>query len=264
MALIAFTSASGSPGVTSSALGLAMAWPRPTVLVDADPTGARAIPAGYFRGGSLPNDATLVDLAMSHRQGTLLDDLPRALSRIPNTEVHLLSGPGRHNQARALEGLWEPLAGALKGLERGGQDAIVDAGRLGLEGSPLKLIAAADIAIVVTRSTLPAVVAATSWSNTLRETFVRNGAERSLHLMVVGPGMPYTASEIAKVLRIPAIATLAWDPTSADVFSRGAKAPRKFAASKLSRSLRATAEALQTAASRPATTIPANRKRTNV
>lgn len=246
MALIVLTSASGSPGVTTSALGLALAWPRPTLLVDADPTGSRAIPAGYFRGGQLPTDATLVDLAMSHRQGTLVDDLPRALIPVPNSQVHLLCGPIRHNQARALDSLWEPLSGALKSLERNGQDVIVDAGRLGLEHAPMKLLVAADLALLLTRSTLPALVAATSWAQTLRETFARAGAADSLGVMVVGQGMPYSSPEITKVLQIPVSATLAWDPASAEVFSRGAKPSKKFDSSNLSKSLRATAGALRT------------------
>ena len=37
MSLIVLTSASGSPGVTTTALGLALGWPRPALLVDADP-----------------------------------------------------------------------------------------------------------------------------------------------------------------------------------------------------------------------------------
>ena len=161
MALIVLTSANGSPGVTSAALGLAMAWPRPSILVDADPTGSRAIPAGYFRGGQLPWEGSIVDLALAHRQGSLVEELPRLLMRIPNTHSQLLNGPVRHNQARALDSLWEPLAGAFKSLERNGQDVIVDAGRLGLEGSPYKLLAAADLALLVTRSTVPAPVSYT-------------------------------------------------------------------------------------------------------
>ena len=39
MAVIALASASGSPGVTTTALGLALLWPRPVLLVEADPTG---------------------------------------------------------------------------------------------------------------------------------------------------------------------------------------------------------------------------------
>lgn len=168
MALIVLTSANGSPGVTSSALGLAMAWPRPSILVDADPTGSRAIPAGYFRGGQLPTEGSIIDLALAHRQGSLVEELPRLLMRIPNTHIQLLNGPVRHNQARALDSLWEPLAGVFKNLERNGQDVIVDAGRLGLEGSPFKLLAAADLALLVTRSTVPALVGAASWSPLLQ------------------------------------------------------------------------------------------------
>lgn len=245
MALIVLTSANGSPGVTSSALGLALAWPRPTVLVDADPTGSLAIPAGYFRGGQLPTDLTLVDLAMSHRQATLVDDLPGMLIPVPDSQVQFLCGPRRHNQARSLDTLWEPLSGALKALERNGQDVIVDAGRLGLEGCPLKLIAAADLALLVTRSTLPALVAAASWSQTLRELFARSGAETSLGALLVGQGMPYGSKETSKTLQLPVVTTLAWDPPSAEVFAFGARAPRRFEHSNLSRSLRASVQAIQ-------------------
>lgn len=245
MALIVLTSANGSPGVTTSALGLALAWPRPTVLVDADPTGSLAIPAGYFRGGQLPTDLTLVDLAMSHRQGTLAEDLPGMLMPVPDSQVQFLCGPRRHNQARSLDNLWEPLGGALKALERNGQDVIVDAGRLGLEGSPLKLIAAADLALLTTRSTLPALVAAASWSQTLREAFGRTGAESNLGALLVGQGMPYGAKEAGKTLQLPVVSTLAWDQPSAEVLSLGAKAPRRFDHSNLSRSLRATVQAIQ-------------------
>lgn len=39
MALVVLASASGAGCVTTTALGLAMRWPRPVVLVDADPVG---------------------------------------------------------------------------------------------------------------------------------------------------------------------------------------------------------------------------------
>ncbi len=244
MALIVLVSANGSPGVTVTALGLDQAWPRPTVLVDADPTGAYAIPAGYFRGAELPTEATIVDLAMSHRHGTLSEDLPRTVMPIPGTTVQFLRGTLRHTQARALDGLWEPLAAVLKSLERTGQDVIVDAGRLGLEGSPTALISAADLVLLTTRSNLPAQVAAKSWADTLRDMPERGGAEASLAAVLVGPNDPFTPSEVSKVLRMPVIATVAWDEQSAAVFSRGAVPPRRFNNSKLSKSLRAAAQAI--------------------
>jgi sugar diacid utilization regulator len=38
MAMIVLASAAGSPGATTSALGLALTWPRPVLLIEADPT----------------------------------------------------------------------------------------------------------------------------------------------------------------------------------------------------------------------------------
>ena len=46
MAVVCLTSASGSPGVTATAVGLAFCWPRPVLLVEADPTGGSGILAG--------------------------------------------------------------------------------------------------------------------------------------------------------------------------------------------------------------------------
>ena len=75
MAVIALASAAGSPGVTTSALGLALTWPRPVLLIEADPTGGSAMLAGFFRG-TTAHTAGLIDLAWAHREG-LLDRRPR-------------------------------------------------------------------------------------------------------------------------------------------------------------------------------------------
>ncbi|MFE7506706.1 hypothetical protein [Promicromonospora sp. NPDC057488] len=250
MALIVLTSANGSPGATTTALGLAMTWPRPVVLVDADPTGARAIPAGYFGGAQLPTDHTIVDLAVSHRQGTLVEDLPRMLMPVPDSTVQLLAGPLNHFQARALDSLWEPLGAAFKALERTGQDVIVDAGRLGLEGFAMKLLTQADLGLLVTRSNLPALVAASSWATTLRESFTRAGALDCLGVLVVGPGKPYDNREVAKVLGRPVVASVAWDAASAEVYTYGAKPPRKFETSPFTKSLRAAVQSTRAGVTR--------------
>ena len=244
MALIVLTSASGSPGVTTTALGLALAWPRPVVIVDADPTGSRAIAAGYLRGGELPTTRTVVDLAVSLRAGTLTADLPQTVFDVPGSRVKVLAGPLNHLQAQALGPLWEPLAAEFKALDRGGQDVIVDIGRLGLEASPTPLLTAADLAVLVTRSSLPALVGASSWAPTVRDWFERSGAGASLAALVVGAGRPYGDRDTAKVLGIPVAASLAWDPASAAVYSEGSAAGRKFQTAPLTRSLRAAVHAL--------------------
>ncbi len=78
MAVIVLASAAGSPGVTTSAFGLALTWPRPVLLIEADPTGGSAMLAGFFRGTTAQTTG-LLDLAWAHRQGLLAD----ALAELP-------------------------------------------------------------------------------------------------------------------------------------------------------------------------------------
>src|SRR4051794_19569612 len=179
MALIVLASASGSPGVTTTALGLTFSWHRPVLLVDADPTGASAVFAGFFRGCQEPTGG-LINLALAQREGTLVDALPReALILDPSEPAErsawFLPGIRGHEQAPSLLPLWEPLAEQLKALERNGQDVIVDAGRLGLTGWAQPLIAASDLTLLVTRNSLPALAGARSWATTLRDQFARVG-----------------------------------------------------------------------------------------
>lgn len=244
MALIVITSASGSPGVTATSLGLALTSTRPALVVEADPTGGSGILAGYLRGGTTPPDS-LIDLAVANRHGELAEALPRMTVNI-SEKVSLVPGTRSHTQARSLNALWEPLATVLRGLERTGQDVIVDAGRLGLQGSPEPLIYAADLCLLATRSDLVSLSAAKSWGESLQEGFERVGGASSLGVLMIGEGDPYRAREVRSVLQIPVTASLAWDPDAAGVFSRGAKAPKRFDSSPLVRSLRAAHERVET------------------
>lgn len=223
MALICLVSASGSPGVTTTALGLALTWGRPVVLVEADPTGGSAVMAGYLRGTATPPDS-LIDLALAHREDRLVAALAQARVALPNSTATLVPGTRSHDQAGSLAALWEPLTLALKGLERTGQDVVVDAGRLGLAGSPTPLLFGADLTLLVVRSNLVALAGARSWAQTLREHFDQLGSS-SLGLLVIGEGDPYGAREISKVLRVPVLACVGWDPATAAVLSRGAPIP---------------------------------------
>jgi len=232
MSLIVLTSASGSPGVTATALGLALTWPRPVMLVEADPTGGSAVSAGYLRGATTPPDS-LIDLALAHREGGLLAALPQVTMTLPGSSVTLLPGTRSHEQARSLLGLWEPLTGALKSLERTGQDVLVDAGRLGLYGWPEPLVYGADLTLLVTRTDLVSLSGARSWAETLRGRFERTGARPSLGVLLVGEGEPYRAREVAKLLQVPVVASLAWDPVVAAVLAKGAEPPRPSALQRL-------------------------------
>ncbi|SDT02114.1 hypothetical protein SAMN04488543_2860 [Friedmanniella luteola] len=252
MAVVVLVSAAGSPGVTTSALGLALGWPRPVVVVEADPTGGSAVLAGYFRGATAPAGG-LLDLASAEREGRLAEALPSVLVPVPDSTVQLLPGVRAHGQARSLAGLWHPLAGVLSGLEALGQDVIVDGGRLGLEGWPEPLLAGADLVLLAVRSDLVSLAAARSWADTLRTGHEHAGGA-GVGLLLVGAGRPYSGREISAVLQLPVTAGLAWDEGSAAVLSRGAVPARRFDRLPLPRSLstaRAAVEA-QVAAGRAA------------
>ncbi|GAB2446780.1 hypothetical protein GCM10027062_30290 [Nocardioides hungaricus] len=233
MAVVALASASGSPGVTTSALGLALLWPRPVLLVEADPTGGSGMLAGYFRG-TREYDAGLIELALT--AGDISDALAQVGRPIEGTTVSFVAGPRSHIQASALSDLWDPLADVLSGLESTGQDVIVDAGRLGLHGSPQPLLDAADLALLVSGTTLPNLSAARSYA----ETFQRPALDwRQSGVLLVGEGRPYSARDVATTVNLPVLACLPDDPGSAAVFSRGARPAKKFNTGPLARALNA-------------------------
>jgi hypothetical protein len=222
MALIVLASASGSPGVTTTALGIALVWHRPVVLVDADPVGGSALLAGYFQG-TVSDDDAMVHLVLAHRDGHLAEMLPRIMISVPDTHVSILPGPKSHAQAGSLSEVWGALAYELRALEQTGQDVIVDVGRLGMVHSPNGLIRAADLALLVTRTDLPALAAARQWAAEWTEATQDGTGSAGVAALLVGAGRPYEAAEVAKVLALQVMESLAWDPRSARVFSEGQK-----------------------------------------
>lgn len=249
MAIITLTSASGSPGVTTTALGLALAWPRPVLLVEADPTGSSALLAGYWRGQR--DQAGLLELVMAERHGVLADALPRMALPIEGTGVSVLVGAKSHEQAAGLVRLWDPLLLVLQGLS--GQDVIVDAGRLGLECWPQSLVRYSDLTLLVSRSSLTALAGARSWAKSLAVDVVPG---HEVKLVLVGEGRRYRAGEVSRALGLPVAGSIQWDPERASVFSDGTPFPtprfggeegaaRAFDQSGYARSLRTLATALR-------------------
>jgi hypothetical protein len=243
MAVICLTSASGSPGVTTTSVGLAFCWPRPVLLVEADPTGGSGILAGFLKG-TTPYDAGLVELALSPLGAA---DALREVVRPLSPSVSLAAGTRTHAQAAALRDVWEPLGVALGELEANGQDVIVDAGRLGLMGSPQPLLDSADVTMLVTRATLPSISAARSWAETARQPTT---GWRHPGLLLIGEGHPYRDTEVSKVLGMPVVADLPDDPAAAAVYHRGANPPRHFETGPYIRGLQAAAQSVQAQVSR--------------
>ena len=235
MAVVAFTSAKGAPGVTLTALAATLRWPRPVLLVEADVAGGSSILAGYLRG-QVPHSRSLLGLSMALRSDRLREGLWD--ETVPLAEGRwLVPAADSSGQAANLESLWAPLASELTALDAAGTDAMVDAGRLGGAFGPTPLLRRADAVVLVTRTSLEAVNAVRSRLPTLRADLdsAGTGAD-ALGLLLVGEGHPYTEAEIGKELKVPILGCLAWDPAAARVLSAGAGRPRRFDSSTLLRS----------------------------
>ncbi|GAA1874174.1 hypothetical protein [Myceligenerans crystallogenes] len=243
MAVFALTGVNGGPGVSTTCLGLAMSWPRPVLLLEADPRGLSSLLTGWFQG-SRPYRSGLVELALSSLSPA--DALRDVAQTIEGTHVSYVAGPRSHAQAPVLRGVWSPLADALAELETTGTDVIVDAGTLGAPGSPEPILARADATLVTVRSSLPALAGARPWADAV----TREHPWQWPGLLVIGDGRPYTAREAGQALGLPVIAQIAWDPDGANVYYQGARPPRRFETSTYVRSLRAAVSALTSMAAR--------------
>ena len=227
MAVVALCSAKGSPGVTTTALGLALGWHRPVILVEADVAAGSSILAGWLRG-STAHERGLIDLALAAALGEELDAaLAKSLMPLAGP-AQLLPGLANATQVSSVGRLWQPLGELLRQMDAQGTDVIIDLGRLGAANGPAELLRFADLTLLTLRADLPAVAGARGWLPVLRNELDRTGqGTAELRAVVIGPGRPYSAREIGDALALPVLGALVWEPDCAAVFSHGAPAPQR-------------------------------------
>jgi hypothetical protein len=243
MALVALTSVKGAPGVTTTALALLFAWPRPALLVEADTAAGSSILAGYLRG-SIDHTHGLLNLILAHRQEALDLDATWAQTVQLAEGRHLLPGLGDPGQAAGMTATWSKLAETLRAVEAQGVDVLIDAGRVGTAYAPALLLRQADTVAVLTGTRLPDVYALTRRLPALKSDLAAHSSADAAGLITVGEGRPYSNAEIAKQTQTPVIAGIAHDPAAADVYSIGAPAGRRFTSSQLARTSAVAAQAL--------------------
>ncbi len=223
MSVLALASVAGAPGVTTTAVALALAWPRPVVLVEADPIGASAVLPGLLRGGAR-HDRGVLDAAVAARSGALTAALPELLI-VLGGQARLLAGLARPEQAATMTRSWPVLAPALAEASAVlDLDVIIDVGRLSQAGAALPALGTAEKVLAVTRTTLPALHVLRAWLPTLRSALVD---QTRLGLLLVGEGQPYRAGEITRTLDVPVTAVLPEDPAAAAAYSTGSAHPRR-------------------------------------
>lgn len=242
MAVIVCTGGPGSPGVTTSALGLALTWQRDVLLADCEREPSQSVQAGYLRGLD-HGGRGLGGLARLHRENRpIAPELVRHTVELPGPgepRRRLLPGFSLPAAVRLFDVVWPDLADAFAALDAQGVDVIVDAGRLGREGLPLPLLARADAVCFFTRTSLRALAGTRLYLPLLVEQLAQLPVDKLLGLALVGPQRPYSSREITAQFGSECWAELDWNPAHAAVLSDGDPEPRKFAQRPLMNQFRA-------------------------
>jgi len=246
MALITLLSAKGSPGVTTATVGLTMAWRgahpnRCALALDFDPIGGDT--AGGVLRGAVSAAAGVLPLATA--RGVDPHDALDSASVYLRADGSARLVPGVPDEARAaaLPLAWDVISEVRADLHQTGTDVLVDVGRVDRTGLAASWLVDADLAVLIVRPTLPAVIAA----HRLSAQWPAQHAP--LHLVVVDGGSPYTTNEVAAAVGVPLLGVVPFDPASARVHSEGATPGRGFERSEYARCVRHLAAGLGAAAS---------------
>ena len=228
--LIALASVKGSPGVTSTALALAAVWPRPVVLLEADPAGGDlAYRCRAAHGGPVSANRGLLRLAAAVRGGMPSPDALFNESQLLACGVNLIQGVPSSAQARGLAALWQTIAQACATAEL---DVIADLGRLDRTSAVMPLAQAAHHLLPVASTTLDSVMHLTEGLNDIAGGIAQHGTI-SLSPILVGPDA-YAVRDCADLddlltragLPITATQPMPYDPKALQRLEQGERAAR--------------------------------------
>lgn len=156
MGVLAFLSAKGSPGTTTTALLCAALWPAPVLLVDADTEGGDvALRLRRADGDPVDRSRGLLSLLPLARRELQPGAVPEHAQELRGgiEAVAGLSGPG---QAGAAGHLWSNLADAFG--RTADRDVLVDCGRVSPQSVHLPLLQRADLIVCVLQPSVSGVV----------------------------------------------------------------------------------------------------------
>jgi hypothetical protein len=249
--LIAFASAKGAPGTTTTALAVALAWPQPVILADLDARGGDV--TWTYGQGQDTQGRGLLGLQVAARREPWAAVMWSQLVALTGTGTgtgtgtRTGTGTGSADGGRRwlLPGLdapqhagsidWAGLAGALSGLP---VDVIADCGSVRAVHAPAAVWAAADLVVLAVRPSLVNIHATRAAAELVRGDLRATGlGPERLGSVLIGPGRPYPTSEVTRSLAetCPVLGELPWDPATAAALGSGRAGGRRFASSPLIR-----------------------------
>jgi hypothetical protein len=222
VSVLLLTAAGHSPGVTGLGVALALTWPEPVLLVDANREPDQSVLAGYLQGTD-PGGRGLAGLLQAHRERRpLAPSLDAVTLPLGDEEGHdFLPGFSSPGMVELFAPAWSDLGAAL---EEAGRTVLVDAGRITPRGLPAGLVNSCSGVAVLTGSRLVDLAALRLYLPLV----VAAAGEDRVGLVVVGPGRPYGSGEIGHRFGTAVWGKLTWQPAEAAVFADGEPAPRRL------------------------------------
>lgn len=201
--LVTVCSPGRSPGVSTTALALALTWPRDVILAECDPAGGTALTGLWtylLPAKGLPQWAMAVS-----RGADPATELTAQLQQLAGQSRRLLALPPGPAPLGALRSRWDQLAGTFT---TSATDVITDIGRIGGTDTPLPLLTSAGTVLLQTRPRYQDLAAATAVLRHLDQT-------SNVKLLLEGDG-PYPEKAIRHELPVPVADTrIPHDPKTA-------------------------------------------------
>lgn len=227
MSTLGIASLATSPGVTTTALALTMAWTRPVMLVEADVSKPSSVVAGLMQG-ALPPDTGLMGVAQAAgMQAVTEQDLWDFALALPQDDE---AGMGRWvlpalsepTAARQMRSFWPDLLRVLRDLDAHPVDAIVDLGRIEDRHGRHDLITDTDHLALLVRSDLGSVAALHAYLPALEADRAARGASETISVIVVDDlAHKLKSSQISRFLGVPVTGRIPHSPQAAAALSGG-------------------------------------------
>ncbi|MFI6326530.1 hypothetical protein ACIBG8_54040 [Nonomuraea sp. NPDC050556] len=233
MAIYTLMSPGNAPGVTTTALAVSYAWDGRALLAECDPKGGSVL-QGFLTGQMEGHKGGLLELALALAHNPNPAVLWEYVVSLDHDAREWLLLPGLKDPRHIvqLDGAWDTIADVLTTATDSGVDIVLDLGQIGRPDTPMRLIAASDLAIMLLRPSLRQVADARPRLDALGR-YV--GTSVPVALCLVGKG-DYTAKQISEALfDLPILAQIPHDPRSAAVLSDGQRTRRSIRRASLMR-----------------------------
>jgi hypothetical protein len=247
--LVAVCTDKGSPGATTTALALSAIWPEPAVMVEADPCGGDISMRIHGRAGWLPDTPTVLTLAVNADT----DPDPTVVTRCSHQigdRLRVVPGCLVAEHASRIAN-WDSFAAALANSE---VPVLVDVGRVHSQSVTIPILAAADVVMVVGRSTRESVTRLRERVCRLGQTLAheRGGPQRMWPVLVArhrtGPAdvadLRGLFAETSAYRMLAGYGFVGWDPAGVARLESGENPTSRLAGSVLLRTAGAVAAAV--------------------